>query len=159
AARGIEQRAACYIEADALDELRRAGAETRAREPTETAHREAGGRREALEIPVGVRTARHLLGKPRQAWIIDALRGQVGRELALSAGADAENDVAARDRQRDGAAVVRLDHGEREIHPGGDPGRGPDPAILDMNRIVVDIDRRTEAAQLVDVAPVGGGAT
>ena len=66
-------------------------------------------------------------------------------ELGLPAGAAEEHHELAGDRLGDVGRVVALDECERQIDPGGDPGRrphvaGPADLAVDVDRIGVDLD-------------------
>ena len=52
--------------------------------------------------------------------------------------------------------MIVLDHGQGEIDAGGDPGRGPDAAIADMDGIGIDLDVAMQALQKAGRAPVRG---
>ena len=82
---------------------------------------------------------------------------QFCRELALAARSDAKDNMPSRNGQRDLATEIRLDHRKCEIHASGDPGRGPNAAILDVNGIAVDHHRGPKALQSLDFAPMGRG--
>ena len=63
------------------------------------------------------------------------LRGELRAELRLAARALEEHHEPARDLERHVAAEVLLDEREREVHAGGDAGRGDDVAVADEDRI------------------------
>ena len=65
------------------------------------------------------------------------------------------DDQLARDAARNLAVQIRLDQGESQINAGGDPGRGPDIAVLKEDAIRIDPDRRVFGLKLAGVAPVG----
>ena len=52
-------------------------------------------------------------------------------------------------------AVVGLDQGQRQVHPSGDSGRGPDVAVAQVDRFGIYAEFGMPAPQLVAPAPVG----
>ena len=74
------------------------------------------------------RSASRLPGDPllqlAQRLALGGLRGELGAELRLPAGALHEQHEPARDLERRRAAEVLLDQREREVHAGGDAGGG-----------------------------------
>ena len=82
---------------------------------------------------------------------------ELGAELGLAACALGEQHEAAGDVEGEGAAVVVLDEGERQVHAGGDPRRRPHVAVAHEDPILVDADRRVQAGHEVAHRPVRRG--
>ena len=79
-------------------------------------------------------------------------------ELRLAAGPHQEDNVLARDGERDVVAEILAHQRQREIHPGGDAGRGPQLAVIDVDRVGFECHIGELAGELLDAAPMGGGA-
>ena len=116
------------------------------------AHARARGERGDRQVGVEV------VGHPRlqlaQRRAVGRLRGELGAELGLAAGALDEDDEPAGDIERDPRAEVLLDEREREVHARGDARRRAQRAVDDEDRVALDRDRGVAALQLVAPAPV-----
>src|SRR3990170_1981637 len=55
-------------------------------------------------------------------------------------------------------AEIFLDHGERQVDASADAGRGPDPPVLDKDRIRLDANFWKAVRQSWTVAPMRRGA-
>jgi hypothetical protein len=86
-----------------------------------------------------------------------ALRGELGAELALAPGALDEHHELAGDGAGELGTVVGLGHGQGQVQAGGDPGRGPDVAVADEDRVRVDRDLRIPLREVLASGPVGDG--
>ena len=93
-----------------------------------------------------------------QRLALGPLGDERGAELGLVAGAAQEQHEVTRDRERGLPVEVLLDERQREVHPGGDPGRGPDRAVAHEDRLGVDAHLGMQALQLVRGRPVRGRA-
>ena len=82
------------------------------------------------------------------------LGGEGGAELRLVGRSAQEEDEVTGDRQRRLPAQVVLDEGEREVHPGGHPGGGPDVTVADEDRLGVDADAGVATGELGRRDPV-----
>jgi len=84
-----------------------------------------------------------MLGHPGldlpQRLALSALGAECSTELRLSAGSLHVHHQPSGDGERDVLSSVLIYQRERQIHPGGHPGRGPDVAIAheDSVRIAV----------------------
>ena len=87
---------------------------------------------------------RYFLRQALDLGVAGRLCRKLGRKLALSAGPNTKDDVAAGDGERDGTAMVGFDHGKRQVHARCDAGRCPHPVVLDVNGVAIDLDRRDE---------------
>ncbi|MNV64476.1 hypothetical protein D3C71_1571210 [compost metagenome] len=63
-----------------------------------------------------------------------------------------------RDLQGHIAAQIGFYHRQRQVDAGGDPGRSPDRAVVDENRIGLDLQLRMLLRQLLASGPVGDHA-
>ncbi|MNE38691.1 hypothetical protein D3C80_1325980 [compost metagenome] len=63
-----------------------------------------------------------------------------------------------RDFEGHGAPQVFFDHGQRQVDAGGHPGRGPDRAVVDEDRVGLDVQLRMLLRQLLATGPVGDHA-
>src|SRR4051812_35992846 len=120
------------------------------------AHAGAGG--EGGDAQVGVQVRGHPLLELLERRALGRLGAQVRAELRLATGALDEHHKPAGGFERDVAAEVLLDEGEREVHAGGDPGRGPHVAVLDVDRLAVDVDLGVPRREVFRRGPVRRGA-
>ena len=110
-----------------------------------------GARGERGHREVGV----EVVGDPglqlAQRLALGGLRGELRAELRLAAGALQEQHEPARRLERDLAAEVLLDQRERQVHAGGDAGRGVEVAVAHEDRVGLDgharVARRASASQ------------
>jgi len=138
---GIEQFASSEIDADALDKVARTDVQACSKEAAQRALRDTGFCRKSIGSPIAARDLGDLLGKSSDLGVTHRLRGQLRGKLALTSGPDAKNDMPPGNGECNCAAVVGFDHRQRQIHPCGHAGGGPNAAILDMDSIAVDVDR------------------
>jgi cell division septum initiation protein DivIVA len=91
-----------------------------------------------------------------QRLALGLLGGERGAELRLVAGTAQEQHEVTGDRKRGRAVEVVLDEREREVHPGGYPGGGPELPVADVDRLGVDVHRGMRTRELGGGGPVGG---
>ncbi len=84
------------------------------------------------------------------------IRDRLGAELGLVPGPAQEDHQVTGDQQRGLPSEVLLDQGQCQVDPGGDPGRGGDVPVPDVDRIGVHLDVRVPPGQRLAVRPVRG---
>ncbi len=89
--------------------------------------------------------------------MVGGLGCELRTELALASSAAHEQHHAARDFQGERVAVVFLNHCQREINPGGNPGAGPDISVLSKDAIPIDGNARIAFGQDIGQFPMRGG--
>ena len=156
---GVLEAPACGLEAHTLDVARGrdTGLGTESAREVARAHVRALGHRVdgVLAADVLDDAALHLA----QRLALGLLGGERGAELRLVAGTAQEQHEVASDRQRKLAAVVFLDEREREVHAGGDAGGRPHVAVLDEDRIGIDVDAWAAPGKRFGGGPVRRGAS
>jgi hypothetical protein len=66
-----------------------------------------------------------------------------------------EHDHFPRDAKCQFAPVVFLDHGKRQVHPGGDARRSVELPVPDVDRVWIDLRAGARRSQALDRVPVG----
>ncbi|GAA3037694.1 hypothetical protein GCM10020000_14600 [Streptomyces olivoverticillatus] len=120
--------------------------------------REVGARGERLDRQVRAGVGDDPVLDLAQRGALGGLRGELGAELPLVAGAAQEHHQAPGDGERGLAAEVLLHQGEREVDARGDPGRGGDPAVPHEDGFGVHPQRGIPLGEGLAVRPVGGDA-
>ena len=86
------------------------------------------------------------------------LSGKRGAELRLVAGAAQEQHQMTGDHQRGVAIEILLHERQREVHPRGNAGGGPDVAVAQEDRVWVDVHTGMQPRELRSGRPVRGGS-
>ncbi|MEA2201943.1 MAG: cyclohexyl-isocyanide hydratase [Solirubrobacteraceae bacterium] len=90
-----------------------------------------------------------------QRLALGLLGGERRAELRLVSGTAQKQDEVTCDRERRVAVQVLLHERERQVHAGRHPGRRPDRAIANEDRLRVDVDGGMQAGELAGGRPVG----
>jgi hypothetical protein len=119
------------------------------------AHRCEAGQRGDAAVALGV--VDHAPLRVPQPVALGHLGGELGAELGLVRGSAQEQDEVAGDGQREVPSEVVLDQGQRQVHAGGDAGRGVHVAVAHEDRVGVHLNGRERVGEEVAHRPVGGG--
>ena len=84
------------------------------------------------------------------------MRREERAELRLPARALGEHHQPLGHTQRHFSAVIPGQQVQRQINPGGDPGRGVERTVLDVQAIGLDLGRWAQLCQGFGIVPVGG---
>jgi hypothetical protein len=151
-------KVARMVEPQGLDEARRCLAERLGKAAVEVAGRHAGTFREAGHIQTLGNMRNDPVKQCRKRGIRPGLGRQQGAELGLVAGPPRIQDQAPGNCVRHAVAKVARHERQAHVDTGRDAGRRPDPAILDVQCIGVDVQVRMAAAQNRSRFPMGGHA-
>src|SRR5262249_39226818 len=132
---GLLEKSARGFYADGRDILSRCHAHLAGEDPGEVARAHGYAAGQALDRVVLLWVLDHVGLQLAQRLVLGELHRELGAELRLPARALEEEDQLARGGERDVAAEVFFDQGERKVHARGYAGRGVEVAFLHEDRV------------------------